>query len=285
MRRFTIRSLMLATAVVGLLLGLTMMAGGPIGSRYSPRAHCQSNLRQITLALFGYLNAQNGEKSFPSGTWPNPSLPPEKRLSWYAAILPDLDYPNPDAIDRTQPWDTPSNDLVGCTRINELVCPILAAPQGGHLPTPFIGIAGLGTDAPFLPKGHPRAGVFGYERRTTLAEITDGAANTVIVAESGRVRGSWLAGGPATVRGLDTAELPYVGRGHQFGGVHASGMNAAFADGSVRYVSDTIDPRVLEMSSTIAGGETFPRILSIETDQSRDFDPGDLLSIVIEAES
>ncbi len=263
MRHFTIHRLMLAIAVIavvlGALIGLARMADWPtIAARYSPRAHCQSNLRSIALALLEYLNAQNGEKAFPSGTCPNPSLPPEKRLSWYAVITPYLDYPVLDAIDRIQPWDIQSNDLVGCTRIEQLVCPTLAVPQGGHLPTPYIGIAGLGTDAPFLPKGHPRAGVFGYERRTTLAEITDGAAHTMIVAESGRVRGSWLAGGPATVRGLDTAELPYVGRGQQFGGVHPSGMNAAFADGSVRFVNDTINPRVLEVLSTIAGGETVP---------------------------
>jgi prepilin-type processing-associated H-X9-DG protein len=103
-----------------------------------------------------------------------------------------------------------------------------------------------------------RAGVFGYERQTSLADITDGAAVTMIVAESGRARGSWLAAGPATVRGLDTAELPYVGPGCQFGGLHPNGMYVAFVDGSVRFVSDTINPRFLEASSTVAGGETLP---------------------------
>jgi prepilin-type processing-associated H-X9-DG protein len=235
------------------------MAGRPsTAAVYSPRAHCANNLRNIANALLGYLGAQGGEKAFPSGTCANPSLPPEKRLSWYAVITPYLDYPILDAMDWIQPWDNQSNDPIACTRIELLVCPTAAAPQVGHLPTPYIGIAGLGTDAPFLPKGHPRAGVFGYERRTTLAEISDGAAYTMIVAESGRVRGSWLAGGPATVRGLDTAELPYIGRGQQFGGVHPSGMNAAFADGSVRFVNDTINPRVVEALSTIAGGETVP---------------------------
>jgi prepilin-type processing-associated H-X9-DG protein len=264
MRHFTIQRLMLTIAVVAVVLGgfigLARMADrASIGRVYSPRAHCQSNLRNIAFALLGYLGAQEGEKAFPNGTWPNPSLPPEKRLSWYAVITPYLDHPILDAMDRIQPWDNQSNDPIACTRIELLVCPIAVAPQGGRLPTPYIGIAGLGTDAPFLPKGHPRAGVFGYERGTTLAEITDGAAYTMIVVESARVRGSWLAGGPATVRGLDTAELPYIGRGQQFGGVHPSGMNAAFADGSVRFVNDTINPRVLEALSTIAGGETVPQ--------------------------
>jgi hypothetical protein len=124
------------------------------------------------------------------------------------------------------------------------------------VPTQYIGIAGVGTDAPFLPKGHPRSGVFGYERRTALSEITDGAGFTMIVAESARVRDSWLAGGPATVRGLDTAELPYIGIGRQFGGLHPNGVLAAFADGSVHFIRDTTNPKVVEALSTIAGGET-----------------------------
>jgi prepilin-type processing-associated H-X9-DG protein len=259
MRHFTIQRLMLTIAVIavflGCFIGLARMADWA-SSRYFPRAQCQNNMKNIALALLGYLDAQNGEKAFPSGTWSNPSLPPEKRVSWYAVITPYLDYPILDAIDRSQPWNSQPNDAIACTRIEPLVCPTADAPQEGHLPTPYIGIAGLGTDAPFLPKGHSRAGVFSYERRTTLAEISDGAGHTMIVAESGRVRGSWLAGGPATVRGVDTAELPYIGRGKQFGGVHPSGMNAAFADGSVRFVNDSINPRVLEALSTIAGGET-----------------------------
>jgi hypothetical protein len=181
-------------------------------------------------------------------------------LSWYAAILPDLDYGEvSDLIDKSQPWDAKSNELAAGIRMRVLACPDAPrAPLPASLPTQYIGIAGVGTDAPSLPKGHRRAGVFGYERQTTLADISDGAAYTMIVAESGRVRGSWLAGGPATVRGLDTAELPYIGPGRQFGGVHPSGTYVAFADGAVRFVSDTINPHILEALSTIAGGEKVP---------------------------
>ena len=127
------------------------------------------------------------------------------------------------------------------------------------MPTSYIGIAGLGNDAPFVPQGHPRAGVFGYERRTRLQDIKDGAACTMVVTESSQVQACWLAGGPATVRGLDTSDLPYIGPGRQFGGLHPrGGANITFADGSVRFVSDTIAPKVFEAISTIAGGEAVP---------------------------
>ena len=35
-------------------------------------------------------------------------------------------------------------------------------------------------------------------------------------------------------------------------------MNVAFADGSIRGLRESIDPRILEALSTIAGGERMP---------------------------
>jgi prepilin-type processing-associated H-X9-DG protein len=74
------------------------------------------------------------------------------------------------------------------------------------------------------------------------------------------VNGSWLQGGPATVRGLDPAQQPYLGPGRQFGGIHLGAGNFAFADGSVRAISESINPKIFEALSTIAGGERVPSI-------------------------
>ncbi len=259
MRQFSILKMMIAIAVVGVSFGGFIWESRMAPEMRGHRPHCQWNLRNVVLAILGHVNAEN---VFPSGTWPNASLPPEKRLSWYASILPYLDAQELwEQLDKDQPWDHATNDRIARTRIGVLRCTESEqSPLSEPTPTQYIGVAGVGTDAPFLPKGHLRAGVFGYDRRTTLADIKDGTSQTMMVAESGRVGRSWLAGGPATVRGLDTAELPYIGPGRQFShaGLHASGMNAAFADGSVRFVSDTINPQVLEALSTIAGGETLP---------------------------
>jgi prepilin-type processing-associated H-X9-DG protein len=260
---WSIRRLMLVIAGVALILGV----GVGLSRMHSPercgrRTQCQSNLRNIVLAALAYANDQG---HFPTGTWPNPNSPPEKRLSWYAATLPHVDCQELwIQVNLDRAWDDSSNATVANTVIGLLDCPQrVRPPVEVPTPTPYVGIAGLGTDAPFLPKGHLRAGVFGYDRQTSLKDLTDGAAYTMVVAESGRVRGSWLAGGPATVRGLDTADLPYLGRGRQFGGLHAQtsgalGANVAFADGSVRFISDTINPRVFEALSTIAGQEHLP---------------------------
>ena len=37
---------------------------------------------------------------------------------------------------------------------------------------------------------------------------------------------------------------------------HSGGVNAAFCDGSVQFLSDRIDPRILKAMTTIDGGET-----------------------------
>src|SRR5258705_490802 len=88
----------------------------------------------------------------------------------------------------------------------------------------YPGIAGVGRDSPTLRREHPGAGVLGYDRQTGREDITDGAANTMMVAETELAIGPWIAGGPATVRGLDPDRKPYVGKGQQFGGRHSGGV-------------------------------------------------------------
>ena len=106
-----------------------------------------------------------------------------------------------------------------------------------------------------MPKGHPRAGVFGYDRQTRVPDITDGVSNTLLLAETGLANGPWTAGGPATVRGLDPSRPPYIGRGRQFGGMHKGGVIVALADGSVRHIAFSINPDVFSLLGTRDDGE------------------------------
>jgi prepilin-type processing-associated H-X9-DG protein len=93
-----------------------------------------------------------------------------------------------------------------------------------------------------------------------VSEITDGPANTMMVAET-TDRGPWTAGGRSTLRGLDPTIQTYIGKGRQFGGNHRRGVRVLFADGSVRFLSETIEPRVFEALATVAGGEALPSVL------------------------
>jgi prepilin-type processing-associated H-X9-DG protein len=241
------------------------------------RERCRNSLSQLALALCGF---QEVRGSFPPGTLAGCTLPPEQRVSWVPLILSWTDYFQSIhfLFESDRPWDSPENLLprIEFTSPGEpiqiipsagppkfpkgLRCPANHCQVGPGLPGPihYVGIGGLGTDAPSLPAGHPRAGVFGYDRRTRMVDIRDGAATTMLLAETTSANGPWTAGGPSTVRGLDPARRPYLGPGRQFGETHRGGAMIAFADGSVRFLHDTIDPEVFEALSTIAGGEVLP---------------------------
>jgi hypothetical protein len=261
MLRFSISKMMHAIAGLAFLFALLALMlredQKGFGHLHGQSGSCASNLRNVLLAVLGYQIA-NG--AFPAGSWPNPDLDSDDRLSWYALILPHIDNPELYAsLEKDHPWSDGRNEVIAFHKINLISCPNVAAvPSGRPEPTSYVGIAGLGVDAALLPKANARAGVFGYDRQTTPADVTDGAANTMMIAETSLVRGSWLQAGSATVRGLDPARKPYIGAGRQFGGLHDGGAWVAMGDGSVRWVDETIDPKVFEALSTMAGGERLP---------------------------
>ena len=240
------------------------------GNRARAKEECRLQLGSIALALVTYESVHH---SFPSGTVPNDRLTPEHRLSWYFDIIYYIQaWSAPLSVNSDEAWDSAANrslvwngiDKVDGTKrmhsanlMNIFMCPMEREGRTTDHPsiTNYIGIAGLGADAPILPPGHPRAGIFGYDRRTKVADVTDGLSTTMMVAESARDNGWWTAGGPATVRGVDPADRPQIGKGRPFGGLHEGGAMVCFADGSVRFVRSTIAPEVFEALTTIAGGE------------------------------
>jgi prepilin-type processing-associated H-X9-DG protein len=128
-------------------------------------------------------------------------------------------------------------------------------PTSQRFPTSYVGVAGIGPDAATLSKEDRRAGIFGYDRETTPDDIKDGSSSTLLVIETARENGPWTAGGFPTVRGFDLGGFPALGPDGQFGGLHRGGCNACFADGSVRFLSESLDPRVFAAMTTMAGGE------------------------------
>ena len=263
------------------LLALVVVIAGIIGflnlrQEIIEREQCRINLRNLALAVCGY------ERQFgtsPPATYSGGPLPSEQRVSWVPLILTYADWCQDWCylFDNDRPWNAPENRL---PRIRQfpvfseppsvvksteppLVPPVLVCPanhckveRGMPSPMHYVGIAGLGRDAPSLPSGHPRSGVFGYDRKTRMADIKDGASETMMLAETTSANGPWTAGGPATVRGLDPAQPPYLGRARQFGGAHRGGAMMAFADGSVRFLRESIDSPIFEAVATVAGRET-----------------------------
>ncbi len=219
------------------------------------RTQSRNNLKQLGLAMHNYHDVH---REFPQGTHPNADLKPDKRLSWQTELLPFVELkPLYDQIDFKKAWDDPANSKAVETRLVLLINPSLGEQKANGLPvTEYVGIGGVGADGPMLPVTSPRAGVFAYDRVTRIADITDGASNTIMISECNKDLGSWAAGGRPTIRAL--TKKPYIDGPDGLGG-HPEGCQMCFADGSVRFVSNQVDPKVLEAMATINGGENVNR--------------------------
>ncbi len=222
------------------------------GRTAARRAQASNNLKQIALALH---NHHDLHKSFPSGTRVVPGLAVEERVAWTADLLPFFDQ---DAlhkqIDFTQGWKSDRNATVLRTPMTVFLNP--GAPQvldSDDAVTQYVGLAGLGEDGPTLPVTSPRAGVVAYDRATSMANIRDGTSNTAMISEVSDGFGPWAAGGRPTLRAL-TAK-PYINGPDGIGGPFEGGFHIGLADGRVHFVSQDIDPTVLEALLTINGGE------------------------------
>lgn len=273
--RLTIWRMMAAVMVIAVALAFFRWVNDDLISERkdaSERMACANHLRQIALALASY---ENIEGTFPPGTVFSAELPPMKRLSFFVMIAPYLcDQRSGLLFEKDLPWDDQKNRLP-IIRPSPIESPasttttffppcfsFLECPKNssridpGKLgPIDYIGIAGIGVDSPKLLTTHPRAGVFGYDRHTRMVDIKDGVSSTMMVMETAIDNGPWTAGGPATIRGLDPNRQPYIGVSRQFGGIHNGGAMVVFADGSVHCIRSTIDPKIFEALSTIAGSE------------------------------
>ena len=156
----------------------------------------------------------------------------------------------------TEAWDSESNQEMLGIAIDTFLNPNEGERYSfdNYGLTHYVGIAGLGEDGPTLPVNHKRAGAFGYNRPTSIRDIQDGTSNTIMLAESSD-HGAWGAAGRPTLRSL-TAQ-PYINGPDGIGTTNGrlGNVSVGFADGSVRTISENIDPTVMEALSTINGGE------------------------------
>lgn len=217
------------------------------------RSASSGHLKQLAIALHNYHDTYN---EFPAGTIPSEKLEPGERLSWLVRILPYLDQlPLYEKIDQEAGWKDRDQRIYLTTHIPVFEIPGQpnALPQSEYAPTHYVGIAGLGKDGPTLPRNHPRAGIFAYNQSTRISQITDGTSNTMMVSEASGEPGPWASGGKSTIRALTTK--PYINGPDGIGSPFPGGCNVVFADGAVRFLSEKIDPGVLEALATMAGGE------------------------------
>ena len=83
---------------------------------------------------------------------------------------------------------------------------------------------------------------------TKLAEITDGTSNTIMVVEAKRDV-PWTKPDDLPFDASKDDQLPKIG------GYFDDGFDVLFADGSVRFIRETIDIMIFKAITTKAGGE------------------------------
>lgn len=205
---------------------------------------------RLGVAMNDYRKARG---HYPAADVGEGALPPETRLSWIATLLPHLGHEDwHKRLEFGYSWNGEKNSPVTRQVLPAVVNPALGPhQQDGYPVTHYVGVAGVGADAATLKADDPRAGVFGHGRTMRAEDIPAGASNTIAVLGVTGKAGAWAAGGSATVRPLTKA--PYVNGPDGFGSGQPDGMLAGMADGSVRFISKDVDPRVLEQLATVHG--------------------------------
>ena len=84
-----------------------------------------------------------------------------------------------------------------------------------------------------------------------LSQVTDGTSNTIMLVEVEGLSVNWMDPQDLDIEKFATSTGGPGGAGAK----HAGGYNAAFADGSVRFMSDQTDPITKRSLATRAGGE------------------------------
>jgi hypothetical protein len=217
---------------------------------------------------------------------------PKTRVSFFAKLLPSISRRG-DELSRhlgmDQAWFDDGKDRKPEGRNNltiaqEWVPELLVAtyPQSawraisplvidGHVlgGTNYVGIAGVGLNAarydPKNPNHAKKIGITVYDFGSKVAEITDGLENTIYLMQTPPgLQQPWLAGGGATLRGLNESD-PMHGFRHTFGTPDGKpGTFALMANGDVRFIPGDIKPEVLLAMATRAGGENIADVIDKE---------------------
>ena len=196
--------------------------------------------------------------------------PPEKRVSWMVDLLPHLGH---EAlwrkVKRNAAWDDKDNQNAGSAWISEFLYPDYPSDtwrarvhslDGRELgATHFVGLTGIGMESgeyPDTPEYAKRLGIFGYNRQAKFADVVagDGLANTIFMIQvPPNVQRPWIRGGGATVQGV-----PETGSIKPFVSVSKDGKRGThvlMADGSIRFISETVSDDVFKALATYKGGE------------------------------
>ncbi|NND97385.1 MAG: DUF1559 domain-containing protein [Pirellulaceae bacterium] len=219
----------LPIATTGVLVGLLLPAL-QAAREAARRMNASNNLKQIGLAFH---NHHSAFRRLPSTITDDDGKP---LLSWRVAILPFIEQQALyEQFHLDEPWDSDHNIQFADAVISVFEDPSLPLPPGK---TVFRAL--IGEHLGLKPEG-----------QTSFRDITDGTSNTIAVVEAD-------ASEAVVWSKPDVMEINMDDPISQMGHIHAGGFHALFYDGSVRFITHSIDVDLFKALLTRDGGERVP---------------------------
>ncbi len=310
-RGFTLIELLVVIAIIAILIALLLPAVQQ-AREAARRSQCKNNLKQIGLALHNYHDVHN---TFPPGhvsALGNPSaashLAGTVGYAWSTFILPFMDQAplyntldvgngatwvpihDSDAAGQSTAVVPAAAKPAAITVLPAFICPSDASGErnpayGNNSKSNYPAVFGAttssadtGTDAAAADLNSGTAyGMFGYNSKTLIRDITDGTSNTFMVGERHATTSGvpntntgaiWLAPianyTPASGIAPTTAGIPgnrsgvavlgsvnstlrlNVTTAGSFASIHEGGSHFLMADGAVRFVGENVESNTLE---------------------------------------
>lgn len=250
---FTLIELLVVIAIIGVLVALLLPAV-QAAREAARRMTCTANLRQVGIALHNYHDSNN---VFPPGGWEwrPPNNRTRRQLAWSALILGQMEQrPLFDSLNLNTPFDSPQNSTGAATVISTYLCP--SAPRAGGLLIKGRAVCDYGGmyGQRITVANNPPNGSMLYDQVITLAQIRDGASQTMIVGEdAGFSDGQWINGLNIFDQAFAINQAPSFE--NDLHSDHNGGAHALFADGSVHFLKNGLNLKTLAAICTRAGGD------------------------------
>ena len=203
--------------LVALLLPAVQAARGA-----ARRSQSSNNLKQIGLALHTYHDTY---KQLPPPYVADKDGKP--LYSWRVLILPFMEQNNIYQMwDKEKAWDSPENLALSNTIIPSYRSPADTGPATG---TNYFVV--VGPDTMFPP-----------DKAISFNDVTDGLSNTIFVIETSGISGNWAA--PIDPK-LENLSLQLGNGPGQIQTMYPNGTNILMADGSVKFIVQTLNSETL----------------------------------------